>query len=353
MSSNGDSLTDQLPSSATDLLDSSSDEEISAYQDFIAGGVAGSASVVVGHPFDTLKVRLQTSTTNASLLQLASTFGGAGSLFRGMGAPLSAAAVVNAIIFSSYGISSRLYDQYTPKKSNLPILNNGGFADDDNNDDGFENGMEEGDPWHKSFACGGFAGLVQCAVICPMEHIKCRLQVQHGKGSADNVYSGPIQATKSILKSYGVPGLFRGWWCTALREVPAFGLYFSSYDYIKDNVNSFLARQSVVAAEDTAVPIELQHSHAWLSSALAGGSSGCITWAAVYPVDVIKTRIQTSSLDSPVSFWVAGRQLVAKHGWPVMFRGLGVTLVRAFPVNGTIFPVYEFTLNQIKKKWSQ
>jgi hypothetical protein len=25
--------------------------------DFVAGGVAGSASVIVGHPFDTLKVR--------------------------------------------------------------------------------------------------------------------------------------------------------------------------------------------------------------------------------------------------------------------------------------------------------
>lgn len=266
-----------------------------------------------------------------------------------MGAPLSAAAVVNAIIFSSYGMSSRLYDQYIPKKSHLPKLNNGDYVDDDNNDDGFENSVDEGDPWQKSFACGSFAGLVQCTVICPMEHIKCRLQVQHGKGSADNVYSGPIQATKSILRSYGVSGLFRGWWCTTLREVPAFGLYFSSYDYIKDNVNSFLARQSIVAGEDPAVPVELQHSHAWLASALAGGSSGCITWAAVYPVDVIKTRIQTSSLDSPVSLWGAGRQLVTKHGWSVMFRGLGVTLVRAFPVNGTIFPVYEFTLNQIRK----
>ena len=32
-----------------------------ALQDLIAGGAAGSASVVVGHPFDTYKVRLHTS----------------------------------------------------------------------------------------------------------------------------------------------------------------------------------------------------------------------------------------------------------------------------------------------------
>jgi hypothetical protein len=33
-------------------------DEISFWHDFIAGGVAGMASVVVGHPFDTVKVGL-------------------------------------------------------------------------------------------------------------------------------------------------------------------------------------------------------------------------------------------------------------------------------------------------------
>lgn len=133
-----------------------------------------------------------------------------------------------------------------------------------------------------------------------------------------------------------------------MREVPAFGLYFSTYDFLKDQVNSFLAERGGAVDEDAAVPPQLQHSHAWLASALAGGSSGCLTWAVVYPVDVIKTRIQTSSLNTPVSFLGAGRQLVTQHGWSILFRGLGVTLVRAFPVNGTVFPVYEWTLNQIR-----
>jgi hypothetical protein len=32
------------------------EEDVSFFHDFIAGGVAGSLSIVVGHPFDTLKV---------------------------------------------------------------------------------------------------------------------------------------------------------------------------------------------------------------------------------------------------------------------------------------------------------
>ena len=44
-----------VPEYSSDELGGSEDE-VTAFHDFIAGGVAGSASVVVGHPFDTIKV---------------------------------------------------------------------------------------------------------------------------------------------------------------------------------------------------------------------------------------------------------------------------------------------------------
>lgn len=34
------------------------EDDVSFFHDFVAGGIAGSASVVVGHPFDTIKVRI-------------------------------------------------------------------------------------------------------------------------------------------------------------------------------------------------------------------------------------------------------------------------------------------------------
>lgn len=316
--------------------DGSEEGEVTFLQDFVAGGAAGSASVVVGHPFDTIKVRIQTSAsgTSSHVLKSLGEYGGVSSLFRGMGAPLAAASAVNACVFSSYGIASRFYDEH--------IIAPEAFTEHD----------APHDPWQKSMVCGMFAGFTQCLIIAPMEHIKCRLQTQHGKGSADYKYKGPLQATQRILTQHGVQRLYQGWWTTILREVPCFGLYFASYDYLKDRTNSLFAKQAGINPSD---PFDMNHTHAWLASMFAGGCAGCLTWALAYPVDVIKSRVQTASLDTPFSqlrMGKIGAELVRQHGVRYLYRGLGITLVRAFPVNGTIFPVYEYTLMQMSK-WGE
>eukprot|EP00934_Nitzschia_sp_Nitz4_P002687 Nitzschia sp. Nitz4//scaffold264_size26629//24865//25954//NITZ4_008241-RA/size26629-augustus-gene-0.3-mRNA-1//1//CDS//3329544818//2677//frame0 len=301
------------------------EEEVTFFHDFVAGGVAGSASVIVGHPFDTIKVRMQTS-LGGGMRGSASSYGGILSLYRGLAAPLSTACVINALIFSSYGWSSRVYDQVV----GLPP-------------DNAADAHPLHDPFKKAFTCGSFAGLVQALVVCPMEHVKCRLQVQHAKGSPDHLHKGPVQAARSILRSHGMPGLFRGWSVTMWREVPAFGAYFALYDLMKDNLNSFFAQRAGPNNKDSGY-------YAWAASALAGGITGASTWLMIYPFDVIKTKIQTLPIDTPLEkrrILTVGSEIVQKHGISALFRGLNITVFRAFPVNAIIFPVYEFTLLQI------
>ncbi|OEU15015.1 mitochondrial carrier, partial [Fragilariopsis cylindrus CCMP1102] len=282
----------------------------------IAGGVAGSASVVIGHPMDTLKVRMQTAKGNPSILTLASgsTYGGPSSLFRGMAAPLSAACVVNAIIFSSYGWSTRQYeDKYNAQHTHA-----------------------------KAFACGSFAGLVQALVICPMEHVKCRLQIQDAVISTSKTNT----ATASHpLRTTLLSALYRGWWITCWREIPAFGAYFTLYDVFNKRIKDTLDQREVQSELSTT-----NASHAWIASAVAGGLTGALTWAIVYPFDVIKTQIQTAPIDTPRNertISAVFSKIVKEHGWKHLFRGLSVTCLRAFPVNGIIFPVYEYTLLQV------
>ena len=46
--------------------------------------------------------------------------------------------------------------------------------------------------------------------------------------------------------------------------------------------------------------------------------------------------------------WAVGHELVQRHGWRYMFRGLGVTLAGAVPFNAVIFPTYEYVLGQLE-----
>lgn len=81
---------------------------------------------------------------------------------------------------------------------------------------------------------------------------------------------------------------------------------------------------------------------------LCGGIAGVVTWASVFPLDVIKTRLQaqpcgTSPESRPLLPSQANRQelstlqmtkeIYRNEGLKVFYRGLGVCSLRAFIVN--------------------
>lgn len=131
------------------------------------------------------------------------------------------------------------------------------------------------------------------------------------------------------------------------REVPAFGGYFALYDIFKDSLSSFFAKRAGITEKEMAAQ---NHSALWASSALAGGTTGALTWVIIYPFDIIKTRIQTAPMDTPLEkrrLFHVGREIVRKEGVSALFRGLNITIIRAFPVNAIVFPVYEFVLMKL------
>jgi solute carrier family 25 carnitine/acylcarnitine transporter 20/29 len=100
---------------------------------------------------------------------------------------------------------------------------------------------------------------------------------------------------------------------------------------------------------------------------LCGGLAGVITWASIFPMDVVKTRVQTQVLHSEHSLHGETRSLlqpevqerrlssleVAKHayrteGAGVFFRGLGICSVRAFVVNAVQWAVYEWMMRVLQ-----
>lgn len=75
----------------------------------------------------------------------------------------------------------------------------------------------------------------------------------------------------NIFKTQGVRGLFRGAPATAIRDTPSMGLYFASYETVKERLESRWGFGE-------------QASSFW-----AGGLAGALSWFVIYPFDVVKS----------------------------------------------------------------
>ena len=79
---------------------------------------------------------------------------------------------------------------------------------------------------------------------------------------------------------------------------------------------------------------------------MAGVLAGALSWAIVYPLDLVKTRMRSLPHDCRECKWGMARvglDIVRLHGWRGLYHGFGIMMVRVFPVNGIIFPSYDMT----------
>lgn len=156
--------------------------------------IIGCAGVLVGHPFDTVKVHLQTQDfknpvyrgTFDCLKKIVAKESVRG-LYRGLSSPMGGVAFVNAIVFGVYGNVQRNMDNPTSLKAH--------------------------------FVAGSVAGLAQSFICSPMELAKTRLQLQANSIGKEK-YKGPIQCLNHIRMESGYRGIFKGLGVTAVRDVP-------------------------------------------------------------------------------------------------------------------------------------
>ena len=100
---------------------------------------------------------------------------------------------------------------------------------------------------------------------------------------------------------------------------------------------------------------------------MCGGLAGVVTWASIFPLDVVKTRVQSwdsksgeseallrsgsmsDALAKRPSTWAIARAAYQAEGLPVFFRGLGVCSARAFIVNAVQWAVYEWMMKVLTR----
>ncbi|KAL6563257.1 Mitochondrial arginine transporter bac2 [Orobanche hederae] len=285
-------------------------------KEFVAGGFGGTAGVIAGYPLDTLRVRQQHGTRGSGsafqILRRLVAGNGVFALYRGMAAPLASVTFQNAIAFQTYAILSRAFDN---------------------------NSTPHDAPSYKGVALGGFGtGAIQSLLLSPVELIKIQLQLQCCKPTSQsptNTQRGPLDVMKTIFKTEGPRGLYRGLTITALRDAPAHGVYFWTYEYMREQFHPGCRSNG---------------QETFRTMLLAGGLAGVASWICCYPLDVIKTRIQGQSRSSAGKYdgiVDCFRRSVREEGYNVLWRGLGTTVARAFVVNGAIFTAYETALRCI------
>ncbi|KFY64419.1 hypothetical protein V497_01705 [Pseudogymnoascus sp. VKM F-4516 (FW-969)] len=246
------------------------------YKGFLAGVFSGITKLAVGHPFDTIKVRLQTSTSsqfNGPLQCLMQTIRneGAVGLYKGATPPLIGWMFMDSVMLGSLTFYRKFLHQnvFTPPLAATPSS--------------FEIlPLEHEQKPHKlpvigHAIAGVMAGSTVSFVAAPVEHIKARLQVQYSNNKAERLYKGPLDAIQKIYRYHGVPGLYHGLTATLIFR-SSFFFFWGSYDVFtrKLTENTSLSTPAI---------------NFW-----AGGFSAQVFWCTSYPSDVVKQRVMTDPL---------------------------------------------------------
>ena len=82
---------------------------------------------------------------------------------------------------------------------------------------------------------------------------------------------------------------------------------------------------------------------------LAGGMAGIFSWVFTYPQDVLKSRLQADGWGAAQQYRGTAhclRASLAAEGAACLVRGIGSTVVRAFPMNAVTFGVYSYVMKR-------
>lgn len=277
--------------------------------DFWSSYTSGAIGILIGNQLDVLKVRAQAGrSTQLSIVEspeAGSSLSRFTTLFRGAAAPILGYGALNSILFVSFNRTLKFLD---------PSI--------------FDFTKLAGVDLSKIWLAGAIGGLASFVVSAPSELVKCRTQlVIDGQGSSYQVF-------KDIWKRGGIRGLYHGGVITSLRDAIGYGWYFWSYELTK---RLLLSRQPDPFADASTTDV-----------LISGGIAGVITWVSIYPLDLIKTRIQTRSAIEPETQRLLGtvntfssedssigtaREIWRREGLRGLYRGAGICSLRAFVVN--------------------
>ncbi|OTB16502.1 hypothetical protein K445DRAFT_316778 [Daldinia sp. EC12] len=322
---------------AADLKQKPAETNNKNYKGFVAGVFSGIAKLSVGHPFDTVKVRLQTTDSSRfsgplqCVVQTVRNEGVRG-LYKGATPPLVGWMFMDSIMLGSLTVYRRLlaehvfYRHLTPHSPSTPP----NVRPEKEGPIAATSHAAAHLPSYGHGLAGVLAGCTVSFIAAPVEHVKARLQIQYSAKKTERLYSGPVDCVRKIYGAHGVRGIYKGLFSTLLFR-SFFFFWWGSYDIL----SRLLRDRTNLSAPAI---------NFW-----AGGLSAQVFWITSYPSDVVKQRVMTDPMggklnDGTPRFknWLQAAQAVYREGGAKGYwRGFLPCFLRAFPANAMALVAFE------------
>lgn len=181
------------------------------------------------------------------------------------------------------------------------------------------------------YKAGAITGFVAAFSEGPIDFYKSQIQVQIVRSKTDPNYKPPYTSVgacvRATLRESGVRGPFQGLGATLLRNTPANSVYLGSFEVMKRGACDRLG---------AATPADLP---AWAVLGSAG-LGGILYWAVIFPVDCVKSAMQTDAIAKSerkyASMAQAARDLWREGGAGRFYRGFAPCIIRAAPANASM-----------------
>ena len=135
-----------------------------------------------------------------------------------------------------------------------------------------------------------------------------------------------VEGFKEITKAKGLRGLYTGYGSLIMREIPFSGLQFPLYEIFKRKSLEYTQKKEL----------------GFWQNAINGSLAGSISGFLVTPIDVIKTRQMTRSVDSAdLSARNIVKSILKEEGIKGLYRGAMMRLMYLSVGGMAFFGIYE------------
>lgn len=174
------------------------------------------------------------------------------------------------------------------------------------------------------------------ASVYPLDTLKFRLQCETVKDGLQGV----ALVRQTAIKMYadgGVRACYRGLTMGLVGMFPYSAIDMGTFELLKKSYKNYYAKRDGVHEDDV--------KPGNIATGIIGATSGAFGASVVYPLNVVRTRLQTQGTAMhPATYtgiWDVTKKTIQREGYRGLYKGLTPNLLKVAPALSITWVVYE------------